>query len=788
MTAWLARWRYLKFGLVGASGTVVNLGVLYVCQELLLQSIEPTQRLYASLALAILLATVNNFFWNRRWTWQDRLTQSATGELRQFARYCLASWLGTCVQYVLTLWLATHMHYMPANVLAIVAASFVNYFANDWWTFQTQPRLVPLDELRQRYERVTLILLLLALVVYAFDLGGENIPRNGDELVYAHIAFKTWLQAQHTGAWLPLASDLGHMRNTKPPLLFWQAMGTAWLGLDGQLLWLRVPSLLYTFATTGIVVWAAQALTAHRASPAISSLSSSSSPAPQVLNARSVGHLAGLFFLAFFSTYRYGRPYLTSAIETFWMGLPVWWWLRQQLRVSLHDAPNNVPHNAPPPTRGLFVLAALSFGAVALYKSFVLMVPVAGTLLLALCWQYPAQWRRWIALSGASVVFGLACFGLWFALDPDPQSVWREFVIGENLGKMDQGGPSYWQTALTGGFSIWWQALALPQNALLLAPVVAMVLVQALSRAWPTLKAQGPQLLRGWRDGNAVITPPTAVLWWYVAVVTVFFMLPSQRSSRYLIPLMPVVAVLCATRIWQWSSAWHRWALGASTLLSTVGLGLLGLFLWTGWRIDLYPLWGRMGLCLLLALQVLALLRLVVSVLGMKQTTTTLHTSWVWLLGWVISLYAWFGLLSAPLHTAANRYSAEAQHQVAGLRLAVPSYFNGDFERWRFLLPQVAQITPYPADTLRGDAASTGLQALLRQHDAVVVHGLWHEPAPDCAALGCTVVQARIALRGRHKSGEVNLDALHTPENVLFWREYLLVRQARHTDAQPLKP
>ena len=68
----LDRWRYLKFGLVGASGTVVNLAVLYLCQEWLLQGIEATQRLYASLVLAIALATLNNFFWNRLWTWSDR--------------------------------------------------------------------------------------------------------------------------------------------------------------------------------------------------------------------------------------------------------------------------------------------------------------------------------------------------------------------------------------------------------------------------------------------------------------------------------------------------------------------------------------------------------------------------------------------------------------------------------------------------------------------------------------------------------------------------------------------
>jgi dolichol-phosphate mannosyltransferase len=65
----LARWRYIKFGLVGASGTVVNLVVLYVCQEFLLAAIAASeQRLYPSLAIAFLLATVIIFVWNRLWT------------------------------------------------------------------------------------------------------------------------------------------------------------------------------------------------------------------------------------------------------------------------------------------------------------------------------------------------------------------------------------------------------------------------------------------------------------------------------------------------------------------------------------------------------------------------------------------------------------------------------------------------------------------------------------------------------------------------------------------------
>ena len=40
---WLTRFRYLKFGLVGASGTVVNIVVLYLGHEYLFQALEGPQ-------------------------------------------------------------------------------------------------------------------------------------------------------------------------------------------------------------------------------------------------------------------------------------------------------------------------------------------------------------------------------------------------------------------------------------------------------------------------------------------------------------------------------------------------------------------------------------------------------------------------------------------------------------------------------------------------------------------------------------------------------------------------
>lgn len=147
----LLRFRYIKFGTVGASGTVVNLIVLRTCQEWLLHDALPEgPRLYLSLAIAIFVATINNFFWNRLWTWADRMdapvggtASQGPGLLGQFGRYCVASWLGTALQYGLTIWLSQHMHYLVGNVIAIVVASVSNYLANDFWTFRKRTGTPP---------------------------------------------------------------------------------------------------------------------------------------------------------------------------------------------------------------------------------------------------------------------------------------------------------------------------------------------------------------------------------------------------------------------------------------------------------------------------------------------------------------------------------------------------------------------------------------------------------------------------------------------------------------------
>jgi dolichol-phosphate mannosyltransferase len=53
-----------------------------------------------------------------------------------FFKYVAAAALSIAVQSLLTKWLAMHMHYMAANLVAIVLASVCNYLANDKMTFR----------------------------------------------------------------------------------------------------------------------------------------------------------------------------------------------------------------------------------------------------------------------------------------------------------------------------------------------------------------------------------------------------------------------------------------------------------------------------------------------------------------------------------------------------------------------------------------------------------------------------------------------------------------------------
>jgi putative flippase GtrA len=128
--------RFFKFGAVGFSGTIINVTALYLNQEYFLRAIDPPEtRLHLSLSVAIFVATLSNYLWNRWWTWKDRRGKTRYGFWVQMAQYFMASAVAILIQYVLTILFSHLIYYLTANVLSIVVAAVLTYLVNDLWTF-----------------------------------------------------------------------------------------------------------------------------------------------------------------------------------------------------------------------------------------------------------------------------------------------------------------------------------------------------------------------------------------------------------------------------------------------------------------------------------------------------------------------------------------------------------------------------------------------------------------------------------------------------------------------------
>jgi putative flippase GtrA len=122
-----ANWYQLfKFGLVGASGYVVNLSTFAVLTQALDMHHIPAA------VIAFCIAVTNNFLWNRIWTF--RATEGHPGF--QAARFFTVSVVALGLNLaVLETLVTAGLREVPAQALAVAVAMPVNFIGNKLWTF-----------------------------------------------------------------------------------------------------------------------------------------------------------------------------------------------------------------------------------------------------------------------------------------------------------------------------------------------------------------------------------------------------------------------------------------------------------------------------------------------------------------------------------------------------------------------------------------------------------------------------------------------------------------------------
>ena len=143
------RIRFLKFAFVGVTGTIVDFGVMN------LMRIVVGLPLVWSQAISFSVAVINNFLWNRYWTYPDSRSKAPYRQLLQFV---LINLVGIIVRTSLVTWfdklilnfldksnftLPLENYIISQNVALTGAIAIVllwNFFANRYWTYSDVPK------------------------------------------------------------------------------------------------------------------------------------------------------------------------------------------------------------------------------------------------------------------------------------------------------------------------------------------------------------------------------------------------------------------------------------------------------------------------------------------------------------------------------------------------------------------------------------------------------------------------------------------------------------------------
>ena len=549
--------------------------------------------------------------------------------------------------------------------------------------------------------RSAFFILLLGVFTYLYGLDSRFAPKNGDEYPYMHIVRMT----ADTGSWLPLQSQMDGIKNTKPPLIFWQGIASSHWARDWTLGSLRWPSLLYTGLTALFLFLAVRRFSGKT----------------------QTGILASLVWLSFFATYRYGRPFLTDPPEVFWITLPFFallYWSK-----SAFDSKLFFP-----------LIAGICFGMALLAKSFAYIVPASFALGL-----YYWRWRQWslpevlvrdlykVVLVG---ILALGIFALWFALDPYPEAIWSEFILGENAGKFAARQSNYWLDLVRGGDSIWLLLVTTITNA----GLFSFVLLSALILCWRSRR---------------FLTLEEILLLLLIGAFLLVFSLPSQRSGRYLLPVMPAFAAFIALY-------WDRLGLWGFRVAIALQLLVLSILLWIGVNLQSSQLMGDTGAWSYSYCHwALMAAALVIALLALFRPTLTKSFA----LAGCFLVYCALTSSLAPLEGRLGRYSSATISQLQGKDVWIPCDYRAKDEEYRLLMPG-ASLHGY----LSKDA--TDINRLSNTYPLVAVHVPLGTTPQLCES--CQIVGQRMEMRARHSNDEILAILKGQIDHYLFVNEYLI--------------
>ncbi len=120
--------KFIKFGVVGFSGVLVDFGVTFICKEFV--KIPK----YISNAIGFTLAATWNYFFNRIWTFESHDPHITFEFLRFFGVSLIGLGINTLILWVLVS--KYKKNFYLSKLFAILTVMIWNFFVNLYFTFR----------------------------------------------------------------------------------------------------------------------------------------------------------------------------------------------------------------------------------------------------------------------------------------------------------------------------------------------------------------------------------------------------------------------------------------------------------------------------------------------------------------------------------------------------------------------------------------------------------------------------------------------------------------------------
>ena len=119
----------VQYYMVGASGVLVNLGILYILADI------AGFWYVASQVVAISISITTNFFFNRYWTFRGSIEDQRNSVM--YVKFIIISAIGMAIQMGITVTLveSSGFYHMYGAGIGIAVASAINYVLNRRLTF-----------------------------------------------------------------------------------------------------------------------------------------------------------------------------------------------------------------------------------------------------------------------------------------------------------------------------------------------------------------------------------------------------------------------------------------------------------------------------------------------------------------------------------------------------------------------------------------------------------------------------------------------------------------------------